>query len=356
MSWGSINPVALVVVVLTSACTAGASGAAGVDESAARSVSAEVSAESSTDGSRPGSGPDVDPVVARTAEPGSEAATTATEPDSPIDASDGSSRRSRTEGVGTTGRPRLSPDGSPIFPGDFADPFLVVADGVFTAYATNTLLANVPTLQAGPDGGGYVGDSLPDLPAWTEPGRVWAPSVLRVGDGYVMYYTSREVASRRQCIGVATASGVTGPFVDSRTEPFICDLAGGGSIDASPFVDLDGAPWLLWKSDGNCCGLATRINVQRLTADGTGLIGEPVQLIRDDLAWEDGVVEGPTMVAGGGGYHLFYSAGRWDTEDYSIGHAVCESVTGPCEKDGGPWLASYGRATGPGGQEVVAAP
>ena len=57
------------------------------------------------------------------------------------------------------------------------------------------------------------------------------------------------------------------------------------------------------------------------------------------------------MIEAGGAFWLFYSANRWDTSDYSIGAARCETVTGPCEKFVGPWLAGHGEATGPGGPE-----
>ena len=88
-------------------------------------------------------------------------------------------------------------------------------------------------------------------------------------------------------------------------------------------------------------------------ADGTGLAGDPVELIRNDLSWERDVVEGPSMIEVDGVWHLFYSANRWDTADYAVGHAVCETVTGPCVKDPEPWLASTDGTAGPGGLEVI---
>jgi len=264
--------------------------------------------------------------------------------------------RELTRGVGQPAdyTARLTGDGSPIFGGDFADPFVLEIDDIYYAYATNTFGANVPLMAAlSGESGRYLGDVLPDLPAWSEPGHVWAPSVSSVGDDYVLWYSTRDSASGRQCISVASADHPAGPFLDDSIEPLICDLAEGGSIDPSPFLDSDGSRWLLWKSEGNCCGLATVIYSQQLTADGLGVAGDPVELIRNDLWWERDVVEGPSMAQGPGGYHLLYSANRWDTDAYSVGHAACESVTGPCVKDPEPWLASYDGAWGPGGPEFV---
>jgi GH43 family beta-xylosidase len=71
----------------------------------------------------------------------------------------------------------------------------------------------------------------------------------------------------------------------------------------------------------------------------------------NDQKWEGPLVEGPSVVVHDGRIHLFYSANWWDTADYSIVHVVCGSITGPCEKDPGPFLASGDEYSGPGGQE-----
>ncbi len=263
----------------------------------------------------------------------------------------------RGEGQPVKSSARLTGDGAPVFVGDFADPFVLKAGDTYYAYATNTFSAHVPVLRAtSGERGAYLGDVLSDLPAWSEPGHVWAPSVSPVGDGYVLWYTTRQSSTGRQCISVARADTPEGPFVDDSSGPLICDLANGGSIDPSPIVDRDGSLWLLWKSDGNCCGLPTIIYSQPLSTDGMAVAGNAVELIRNDLWWEGDVVEGPTMAYGPKAYHLLYSANRWDTDDYAIGHATCDSIAGPCVKDADPWLISYDGAWGPGGPEFVPSP
>jgi len=283
----------------------------------------------------------------------------ASEPSAADPASDAPPEREVTLGVGQRARvsTRLSKEGLPVFAGDFADPFLIRTENSYYAYATNTLLSHVPLMRA-TDGEPvvYLPDVLPELPAWSEPNHVWAPSVSPVGNGYVLWYTTRDSASGRQCISAASSSNPEGPFIDDSSEPLICDLAHGGSIDPSPLFDFDGSLRLLWKSDGNCCGQPTVIYSQRLSADGLSVTGEPVELVRNDLWWERDVVEAPTMAYIGGAYHLLYSANRWDTDDYALGHAVCESVTGPCVKDPIPWFGSYAVAWGPGGAEFVPSP
>ena len=39
--------------------------------------------------------------------------------------------------------------------------------------------------------------------------------------------------------------------MDMSTAPLIYQLSLGGSIDPSPFVDADGAAYLVWKADAN---------------------------------------------------------------------------------------------------------
>lgn len=261
--------------------------------------------------------------------------------------------RAASSGNGGGVGARISLDGSPTFPGDFADPDVVAHDGAFYAYGTNTLFMNVPVLST--EVGGIYGEALPELPTWSEPHHVWAPSVTEFGDHWVLHYTTRHTASGRQCISVAVGGHPGGPFVDDSTEPLLCALDQGGAID--PSVIMKGAdPYLLWKSDGNCCALPTIIYSQPLSADGTELVGDPVELIRNDLWWERDVVEGPSMIEVDGDWYLLYSANRWDSADYAVGIARCDSVIGPCVKQAEPWLSSTDSLAGPGGLEVISLP
>lgn len=243
--------------------------------------------------------------------------------------------------------------GAPLFQGDYADPFVLAVGPKLYLYTTNTVDQNVPVLlSAAGVVAKPVGDALPKLPSWTEPGLVWAPSVLHTDKGYVLYYTSRDTASGHQCIGAAYASEPQGPFVDDHDAPFVCQRSLGGTIDASPFVAEDGTTWLLYKNDGNCCDITTQLWIQQLSADGHTLKGEPVSLLKTSAAWEGPLIEGPSMAQSGSHYWLFFSANDWDTSKYATGVASCESPTGPCTAQSGPWLKSHDDASGPGGAET----
>lgn len=245
---------------------------------------------------------------------------------------------------------------NPVYSLDFPDPFVLRVDDMYYAYATNARGMNVQVIRSRDlvnwERAGERGDALPQLPAWAEKSGslTWAPSVLVQADGFVLYYVTRFAQVGRQCISYATSHSPDGPFVDASDRPFICQVEEGGSIDPEPFTDNDGTLHLLWKSDGNCCNLPIYIYVQQLSEDGRGLIGDPVRLITLDQDWEPPLIENPSMVEHGGKYYLIYSANWWESRDYAVGYAVCDTPRGPCLKPQvGPILSSAGRHVGTGG-------
>jgi hypothetical protein len=241
---------------------------------------------------------------------------------------------------------------------DLADPYVLSVDRPIGqrlfVYGTQTAAANLPVLTSrGVLRSEEIGDALPQLPPWSTPGGVWAPAVHRVDGRLLLYYTTTDAASGLQCISVAVADDPQGPFVDRSTQPLVCPVDLGGAIDPSPFVDTDGTAYLLWKNDGNCCGVLTRIFSQALSEDGLTLTGPPAELLASDQPWEGSVIEAPAMVEHEGSYYLFYSGNAWNTSDYAIGYAACAGVQSPCVKPlGQPWLASSEGVAGPGGLEL----
>jgi Glycosyl hydrolases family 43 len=276
-------------------------------------------------------------------------------------------------------------DDTPVFNGDFADPSALPTDDSVFVYSSSTVTtayaaaAHIPVIQlpaASGFQGHFLGDALPVLPTWTVPGFQWRPSVWARPDGtFVLYYATPAVdpldcvynphtagcvqgttrSTSAMCISRATSSSPSGPFVDDSPSAFICPTAQGGAIDPSVYVGANGAPWLLWKTDGDCCHLPTTIYSQQLSADGLSVVGPPHRLIGATQAWEGNLVEGPSMVESGGTFWLFYSANLWGTPHYGIGIARCSAVVGPCTKPlNHAWLSSATpgqSAPGPGGEE-----
>ncbi len=245
---------------------------------------------------------------------------------------------------------------------DFPDPFVLLDGETYYAFATgiddghNVQVARSRDMMTWT----LLGDALPVLPSWAKKNFTWAPSVLRRDQRWVLYYTARDTSSGFQCISRGTAERPEGPYVDDSPRPFICQTSGDsafcGSIDPSPFVDTSGHVYLLWKSDENspACRTRPRIWSQRLSDDGLSVIGEPSPLLTTDREWEGPLIEGPSMVREGDSLFLFYSANWFESADYAIGWARCESPTGPCRKMtlDGPLMKSTGTMLGPGGQEI----
>ena len=268
--------------------------------------------------------------------------------------------------AGPTPSPTLSPDEfrNPVINLDFPDPDILKVGDTYYAYSTNSGSTNIQMARSQDlVHWEFLNGALPALPLWAKPqaGLTWAPDVTtgRDGSSYVMYFTSRDEASDKQCIGVATAPGPEGPFraAGSMNEKaLICQSAEGGSIDPASFTDDDGSRYLLWKNDGNCCGIETRIYLQKVSADGLTLEGEPAVLIKNDLGWEGNLVEGPTLFKHNGKYYLFYSANAYNTERYAVGYAVADDIMGPYVKNPRPLLETdmqKGGAFGPGGQDIL---
>lgn len=268
--------------------------------------------------------------------------------------------------VGPTPTPTLAPNQfvNPVLNVDFPDPDVLQVGETYYAYATNSGPTNIQMAKSNDlVKWQYLGGALPALPLWAKPqaGLTWAPEVTTSADGttYLMYYTTRDQVSDKQCIGVATSDSPEGPFRSTgaaNESAFICQPKEGGSIDAASFADEDGSRYVMWKNDGNCCGLTTWIYIQKVSPDGLTLEGEPTRLIKNDQGWEGNLVEGPTLWKNDGKYYLFYSANNYLSERYAIGYAAADNVMGPYTKADRPLLRTDLKTAvpfGPGGQDVV---
>ena len=264
----------------------------------------------------------------------------------------------------------------PVFAENFPDPFVLpLANGEFLAYSTNDV-QNVPMASSRDlvnwrwvrDVAGRKRDAMPKLAPWVKEGFTWAPEVMKVGERYILYYTANHRRQDKQCLGAAVSADAMGPFVDNSAQPLVCQYELGGSIDANPFRDRDGKLYLYWKADGNRIAKPSRLFGAELAADGLTLAGAPRDLgIDDDEAWENKVVEAPTMVRTPDGLAMFYSGGffGWNGPErlspYSMGYAMCSGALGPCtEAPANPILRSFnqkniGCLSGPGHQHIFQA-
>ncbi len=260
---------------------------------------------------------------------------------------------------------------NPVIDADFPDPHVINVDGTYYAYATT---GGGKNLQAATSEDlvewEMLTDPLPELAAWsgltplfsdTPHQATWAPAAAQVEDSFILYYTTPALEMERpdgrpsQCIGVAVADDPAGPFVDESEAPIVCQSDLGGSIDSTYFRDEDGAQYLVWKNDGNCCGIETRFYIQELSPDGLTVIGEPTEMgVANDTIWERSVIEAPTLIARDGTYYLFFSGNDFASAAYAVGYATSEDVLGPYEDaEENPILKTERPAGGPGHQSVL---
>ena len=243
---------------------------------------------------------------------------------------------------------------------DESDPFLTTAGGrylLFTSGTTGPAAVNVPVATSTD----FVHwtppvDALPVLPVWAVSGFTWAPDLHRFGSLYALYFTAvvAGYSPQSECIGSSFSTSPTGPFT-AQPAPLICQLDQGGDIDPRVFVDSDGTPWMVWKTDQNIGGSDTPTMMwsQRLSADGTHLLGSPSFLLSPDEPWQGTIVEAPDMVEVDGGYWVVYSANWYNSTNYAVGVARCAGPAGPCQDtSAAPLLASNLQGQGPGEASV----
>lgn len=230
------------------------------------------------------------------------------------------------------------------------DPFVLPVRETGTYYLYGT---------GGPPGqpGSYVYQSR-DLKTWTGPEPVfrapedywgqrdfWAPEVHAYRGRYYMFITFSPAGEGPRGTAVLVSDRPDGPFVPHSDGP----VTPGGwfALDGTLFVDMDGAPWLVFChewiqiGDGALCAV-------RLAEDLSRAESEPVTLFHaSDAAWGvesrfDGkrgrVTDGLWLHrCGDGGLLMLWStfgAGGL----YTVGSARSASgaVTGPWSVDGAP--------------------
>jgi beta-xylosidase len=215
---------------------------------------------------------------------------------------------------------------NPVIRGDYPDPTVLQARGAFYASATSGSWAPLFPIFRSTDLVTWhqVGSLLPRAPAWGI-GRFWAPELSFQGGRYVAYFSASRRGGR-PCIGVLTAARPEGPWRDRGRAA----CPPGGAIDAAPVRDRDGSRWLLWKA----LGTGGAIHAQRLGAGGLRVRGRALTLIRPDRGWEQGVTEGPALVARDGLLYLFYAGGHCCRPPctYAEGVARAPSLAGPWHK------------------------
>jgi xylan 1,4-beta-xylosidase len=247
---------------------------------------------------------------------------------------------------------------NPVEAGDFPDPSVIRVGRDYWASATTSEWAPEFPILHSRDLVNWevVGAVFQRRPDWAV-GSFWAPEISQDRGRFFVYYVARKKGGPL-CAAVASAPRPQGPYRDHG--PLVCQEV--GSIDPFPVTDEQGRRYLLWKEDGNSVSKPTPIWAQRLSADGTRLVGERKELFHNDQPWEKhptlpygDLVEGPTVVRRNGWFYLFYSGnfccGR--ECDYKVGVARSRKLLGPWEKYPKPLMETNGDWRCPGHGTVV---
>lgn len=266
---------------------------------------------------------------------------------------------------------------NPVWPDEFADPFVLKTAGAYYAYGTSSVARSLASgrfafpvlrstnlvdwqLVAG------VIDALPGF-------DYWAPAVVERNGKFFLYYSAGESADNTtHRLRVAVAGTPIGPFEDAGM--LMPDA--GFTIDAEPFHDPIDGRWVLFFSQDYFDGRAgTGIAAAKLADNMTEIAGEVTPIIRPTSDWQiyernrplygrawDAwhTVEGACVVFHEGLYYCFYSGGAWHAQNYGVSYGVASHVLGPYTDEWsaqGPAILHTSRdVIGPGHNSMVMGP
>jgi beta-xylosidase len=230
---------------------------------------------------------------------------------------------------------------NPVIRADTPDPGVLSFNGRYYVVATsanNSVTEKYPIYESSNlvdySFVGYVFPTAESRPTWAVM-DYWAPEihVVPLSGSMLAYFTARNTEGRL-CIGVAESLSGTpaGPFQDSGA--CIVEHNYHGIIDATFFYDApSNSQWLLFKLDGNDKGEPTPIYIAKLDESGKQVVGDWIELIRNDEEWESMLVEAPWLIRYEDAYYLTFSGSMGFY--YAVGVAKSTSLTGPYTKFAG---------------------
>ena len=216
---------------------------------------------------------------------------------------------------------------NPFVEGFFADPSVVVEDGVFYVYATvDPWGADSLALFTSTDFKNWTESRLnwPTKEQCQSPtsndSRVWAPSVIKGLDGKFHMFVS---------VGSEVYAGISdhpaGPWknVKEDNSPLIASQKPEGihTIDAEAFIDDDGRAYLYWGSGWNWEN--GHLLVVTMNESMTEITSEMQDITPDNY------FEAPYMMKKNGRYFMMYSNGKCINETYEVRVSEAETPFGP---------------------------
>ncbi|MCE1197551.1 MAG: glycoside hydrolase family 43 protein [Marinilabiliales bacterium] len=271
--------------------------------------------------------------------------------------------------------------GNPLFPGWYADPEATIYDHTYWIFPTwsdgepaddpqlklSDFQSNIRKNTINPQ---YLRQtffdafSSTDLVNWQKHPRVldveqiswagyalWAPSVIRKGKEYFLFFGANDIQNDNQPggIGVAVSDKPEGPYHDYLGKPLVNKFYNGAQpIDQFVFHDTDGKYYLIYGGWRHC-------NIGQLKGDFTGFVDFPDGNTFHSIT-PDQYVEGPFMFVRKNKYYLMWSEGGWTGPAYSVAYAMADSPLGPFRRIGKILQQDPEIATGAGHHSVINLP
>ena len=246
-----------------------------------------------------------------------------------------------------------------------ADPFILEHEGTYYLYSTGSTKFSVRTSK---DLVNWQSQSEPVLSlsdlGWAKE-KGWAPEVYEYNGKFYFIFSAKGYNGFHS-IDIAVCDTPNGKFKPLKQgEPFFSPEF--SVIDASLFFDDDGRIYMYYSKDNSTNYVDGKRTSQtwgvELTADLSGIIGEPVLISTPVQSWElkSGSVvwnEGPVVFKENGTYYLLYSANYYTTEHYSVGYATSDSPLKLFEKTKNCRILSGNgeTVTGPGHCNILRSP
>lgn len=249
----------------------------------------------------------------------------------------------------------VATSGNPVFEGWYADPEGIIYDDTYWIFPTWSDRYEKQTY--------FDCFSSKDLVNWTKHAAVldtssvkwakkamWAPSVIRKGDKYYLFFGANDVHEGEiGGIGVAVSDRPEGPYKDLLGKPLVNEIVNGAQpIDQFVFHDDDGRYYMYYGGWGHC-------NIVLLNDDFTGLLPFEDGTVYKEVTPEN-YVEGPFMFKKNGKYYFMWSEGGWTGPDYCVAYAIADSPFGPFNRVAKILQQDPEIATGAGHHSVIHVP
>jgi beta-xylosidase len=214
---------------------------------------------------------------------------------------------------------------SPVLPGLYADPNIVVFGDTFYMYPTTDGFDGWTGTQ-------FHAFSSTDLVHWQDHGVIldlgpdvswadnsaWAPTIAEKNGKYYFYFSGgMATGNTAKQLGVAVSDSPTGPFKDALGKPLVAaGQFSGQMIDSAVFTDDNGQSYLYW---GNGNSYQVPLNADMVSFD-------PAQVRTYKPA---GYNEGSFVIKRNGLYYFMWSENDTRSENYQVAYATSTSPLGP---------------------------